>query len=359
VSRDTSNILLLNEIYQVCRLSGNFQGAVKAGKKLILLAPENDYFRLQLANLYLTDKKFKEAKYLLIPLQNKDTTNFYVVKQLGICYDELNNFDSARYYYQKALTIAPFDPPVTNRIINLLLRKEKFEDALRISFSFLSHDSTYLPVVRQKAYCYYLMNVFETAIIDFSKCIAAGDTSLFVMKYTALSFYKQGKYDSAAPYFRKAFYADTTDSFLCYYYGVSEFRGFLGLHIDTAIMYLNRAARMIQPSPKFLSLISKELGAAFSEKGDGAKAAEYYKQAYESTPEENNLLFLIAYQYDYYLNNNEEAIKYYEAFLQSNPNEFSAFIPKEKATGGDDVHSIEMVISYAKYAKDRLAALKK
>jgi tetratricopeptide (TPR) repeat protein len=336
---DSSNIRVLNELVEVYRQSGDQEKAILTSIKITRLDPGNRYFKLQLANLFYSEEEYRQAVTVLLPLYLSDSSSFFVAKQLANCYNELKRSDSAKRFYRRALRITPFDPYVTGKLVNLLIREDDLAMALYWTQLYLSQDSSHIPILKQSGYCYYLLIDFKSAALQLRKCSELGDSSKFTMKYLGLSYYKQEKYDTAVPYFRSAFYADTTDAEVCFYYGVSAYRS---LAVDTGLAYLNRTFRLLMPSGKFLSTLYSELADANTAKGNADTAIVLLKKGLEANPDNNTLRFKIAYQYDYHLRKPYEGLPYYREFL------------KNDSPGQNSVEKLPQQVSYSDYSKNRI-----
>ena len=336
---DSTNVRVLDELVSVYRQSGDPGKAISTCRKIISLVPDNRYFSLQLANLYYASEDFRSAIQTLLPLYLTDSSMFFIAKQLGNCFNEIKRSDSAIYFYRRALRITPYDPNVTGKLVNVFIREDDVAMALYWTQVYLAQDSVNIPILKQSAYCYYLLIDFKSSANRLLECLRLGDSSKFIMKYLGLSYYKQDKYDTASPYFRKAFLADTTDAEVCFYYGVSEYRS---LGVDTGLVYLNRTFRLLMPTPQFLSTLYVELAAANTATGHADTAIILLLKALEAKPENNTLRFKIAYQYDFYLRKPYEALPWYREFLKN-------VIP-----GSQTTENLPQQVSYSDYANNRI-----
>lgn len=353
--KDSSNIIILRELFGIHKNSGNTSEAIRFCRMLIQQDPRNEYYRLQLASLSMLSKNYREAADVLLGLYKTDSSSFYINKQLGSCYDELSVYDSAFMFYHRALDISR-DPYVTNRLANLLIRNQKYPPAVATTMDYLSYDSTFVPVRKQLAYALYLLGNYEFSIDEFTKCIRLGDSSQFTLKYMALGYYRLARYDSALPLLRQLVRADSADPYHSFYYGVSYSR----LPVekpDSGILWLKHAEQLIMPSPKFLSMIYEELGNACGNLHKTDSAIGYYKLSLKYNPENHLATFRIAYLYDRELNKPSEALPYYRDFIKnSDSGGMAGFIPEPNITGST-VNSLQMTMSYQDFAKERVAAI--
>ncbi|MCX6303984.1 MAG: tetratricopeptide repeat protein [Bacteroidetes bacterium] len=339
---DTANIKILNELADVYRQSGDPATAIAICRKVCTLAPGNRYFSLQLASLLYSEENYRQALKVLLPVYMSDSSSFFVAKQLGNCYNELKRSDSAIRFYRRALRIIPFDPYVTGKLVNIFIREDEIAMALYHAQVYLARDSVNIPILKQSGYCNYLLIDFKSAAKQFLECAKLGDSSKFTMKYLGLSYYKQEKYDTALPFFRSAFHLDTTDAEVCFYYGVSAYRS---LAVDTGLVYLNSTLRLLMPPGKFLSTLYSELADANTSKGNADTAVFFLQKALEANPQNNNLRFKIAYQYDFHLRMPYDGLPYYREFL------------KNADPGGQAVANVPQQVSYSDYARKRISEI--
>ena len=353
---DSTNIIILNELMNVYRQSGDMSQAIEICKHIIKLDPENRYFSLQLANLYYYNKEYNQAIIMLLPLYHSDTSDFYVVKQLAYCYDETKQNDSVIFYCQKALKIVPFDPFMTNKLANIFLRENNVNTAFYITAMYLQHDSTNVSILKQNAYCNYLIHDYQASVKQFHECLKLGDSTKFTRKYLGLSYYQQEKYDSASQFFWPVFRSDTTDAEVCFYYGVSECHSH---SVDTGMIYLKRTLDILTPSGQFLSSIYSELANAYTIKGMADTSILFLNKAFEKNPNNNTLRFKIAYQYDYYLHKPYEALPWYREFLKNIPPQLEHDPPDKHYPSVTTVKNgiPEINGTYPDYAKNRIKVI--
>jgi len=340
LGKDTANIQALLEITNVYHQSGQLEMAIKSCRRITALEPDNPFFSLQLTSLYLENEEYKNALSVLQHLYLKDTSDFYVLKQISVCCSEMKATDSAIIFYRKALESKPYDYGVTMKLANVLIRRKDFSSAISLTDNFLSMDSTRPGILKLNGYSRYMLKDYISASKSFSKAFEAGDQSKFLYKYNGLSFYKQDKYDSAAPWFRNAFAADTTDAEVCFYFGVSHFRTFPVS--DTGLIFLRKTLELLTPSDQFMAILYSELAAAYNMTGRIDTALILLQSAYTGSPKNNTLAFKIAYQYDYYLRKPKEALPYYKIFI------------RDLKETEEVLFNHPQQVSYSEYARNRI-----
>ena len=297
---DPENIINLQELVNTFKNLGAFDSSMVYSKKQTVIQPENSFFKEQLAELYYSNKNFIAAINVLKLLDKPN--NFYILKQIGNCYFELENMDSAKVYYTRAGQLFPMDAFVNQKLINTYIKLHDYNMGLEIAEKFLSKDSANTKILKLKAYCYYLLKNYSDAERWFLKCNEKGDSSLFCYRYTALSFFMQEKYDTAVKYFLKAFEIDTSDAEMAYYIGTSAYKSY-NTNTDTGVYYFNKAVALEKHHLQFLSIVYSEMAEAYNNIFQSDTALYMLRRAHEIDPLKKSILFKTAYQYDYWLKN--------------------------------------------------------
>jgi tetratricopeptide (TPR) repeat protein len=326
VKTDSANIKVWFELFNNYRLLGNVALAAYSCKRLLELDPGNRYFSIQLANLYYNADDFERAKMVMIPLYLADTTDYFIVRQIGNCYLELNMPYSAGEFYSKALALNPFDGSTAAKLINLYIKGKDLTRAMKMAETFLTTDSLNIQVLRLYGYSYYLSKDYLMAEKYLLKSIMNGDDSKFARKYLGLTYYKTEKYDLAERQFKHAYVLDTTDSEITFYYGVSAQRSMLP---DTGLIMLRKTLNLIMPSDQFLATLYMELSNAYLSVGNADTAMKILLKAHESFPGNSDILFKIAYHFDYDLREPVKAEPWYREFMAiAQPQEVDSLVPQ-------------------------------
>jgi len=75
--------------------------------RAIQCAPDNTDYKLNFANFLQTSNRHKEAIDILLQLLKNSPKNAHVKFRLGICFQELGDFNKARMYHSEALELNP------------------------------------------------------------------------------------------------------------------------------------------------------------------------------------------------------------------------------------------------------------
>ncbi|MCX6256857.1 MAG: hypothetical protein NTW49_03005 [Bacteroidia bacterium] len=311
---DTAEIRIIKELVTNYKFAGEIDSAIYYELKLTKYYPGNIYFKYQLSDLFLQNEDYESVLNLLLPSYKADTSNFYLIMQIANCYYQLDFLDTAKYFYKKALIKMPYEKNAVSRLANISIKENNYHDAMMITNHYLEKDTDNVAILRLNAYIYYLSGYYDTAIVEFKKCISHNEKSRVTKKYLAMSYYKNGDYELSEPYFKEAWNNDSTETEVCFYLGVAANRSG---DTDTGLVYLTKSLKKLMPPKAFLSSLYSELADANNSLNRNDTALILYKKALEAKPENYSLLFKIAYQYDFYLHMPHDAYKYYEKYLGS------------------------------------------
>jgi tetratricopeptide (TPR) repeat protein len=342
-SSDIKNIIELADCYQSL---GDYKMAQELFFNALKFNPVNDYLIQQLANSYYMDDNFKQARKYYLTAYSADST-FYLSKQLAKCYDNLEIIDTAILFYCKAISLNPSDFQSSYRLANLYKQKEDYKKGISITDSFLDRDSTNIKMLKLSGLLHFLNKNFPGSAERFEQCIAFNDTSDFVNKYLGYSYFRIEKYEKAKDYLEKAYLRDTMNADLCYTLGLScDY----SIYKKLGIKYLNKTIDLVTPAPEFLSRIYQDLAAAYTGYYKYEEALESFLKGYELNPNDTLLIFKIASHYDNWIKDKNEALAYYQKFMETRPKERKS-LPTMHVEGG-------IVVSYYDYVERRMKEIK-
>jgi tetratricopeptide (TPR) repeat protein len=318
-----SNLLAIrpNHVTGMIELANCFKmiGDFKHALSYLLLADSlspNAFIKTERANILFSIDQYDKSAGIFKILLNKDSSNIFLLRSLGRCYDNLGMNDSAIFFYQKTLRINPYDFHSAYRICNIYLRTKAYQSGIDITEKYRAFDSTDVRINRMNAYLYMLKKDYRSSISLFRHCLESKDTSEFVNKYLGISNYKLSIYDTAKIFLERAFLKDTTDAQICNFLGISCTQSFWKkLGID----YLKRAIKLTNPDPVYLAGIYTNLAEACNGFYKYEDALTAFLKAYELNPNDTLLLYRLGVQYDRWVINKELALKFYRQFLKTRP----------------------------------------
>ncbi|MDR3266422.1 MAG: tetratricopeptide repeat protein, partial [Tannerella sp.] len=184
-------------------------------EKLMQIDSTNVFFQVRKADLLYRAEKYPVAleEYFAI---NPEFNPGYLTKSIAMCYDKLNQPDSAKVYFSNAWEIDAKDSFSALSLVKIHLKQEDFQSALIVSEKFISRDSTNIQMNILNAHTYYSLNRYEEAAGRFEKCRLQGDSSLTVNKSLGISYYFLKNDSLAFPCLNQAYSQDTTNTNVLY-----------------------------------------------------------------------------------------------------------------------------------------------
>ena len=316
ISKDSSNYQTYQEAAFCYKLLGNYSRAIRNFQKANRLNPDVVSNTIEIAGIFVSMEEYAKALDIYLGLYRKDTVNIFLIRSTGKAYENLEMTDSARFFYEKAVQLNPFDFQSVIRLCNIDIKLRKYPQAIFITDNYKRFDPLNSKINRLNAYAYYLSDDFVKAIQSFKACIKSCDTTDFTFKYLGLAYFRTETYDSAKIFLEKSFRKDSLNPQTCYALGIactmSKFK-------DEGILYLNKTLELITPSPRFESEVWQHLADAHNKCAQYRKGLQAFLSAYRVTPNDTLLKFRLAVQYDENLKNKKLALKYYAEFMKTRP----------------------------------------
>ena len=341
---DSSDLSILSNMASVYIEKRNLRKAADIYRYIMLINPLNTEAKASLANAYLRMDEDRQAGLLFKQLIATDTANSYYLSQLGTCYYQLNNRDSAVFCFEKALHLNPDDYLTVIRLTNLYIRIGDFQKGLSLTGNYLDNDSSALQVIKLNAYIHFLLGHYEDAVKQYLKSCSYGDSSFMVMKYLGLSYFQKEDMFMAATYLDKAYRMDTADMETCLYLGIST-----GWTMDKGkgIDYLQKVLGIIFPADELVVRIYREIADLYVAWSRPADAIPYYMKILDYNTDNRLVLYKLGSSYEYI--DKEQALNWYIEFMKTrSPDAKSVSVNSEGF----------MVVSYYDIAEKRIRELR-
>jgi tetratricopeptide (TPR) repeat protein len=340
---DSNSVNVLAELINTCQMAGDPKKSIWYGYKALGINSGNRRLRIQLSLNLFGEEEFRKSITVLLPVLSYDTSDVFVLKILANCYNEMQINDSAAFLYQKMLSIDPKNTFAIKKLSNILIRQKDYQGGLNLVNDYLILDSNNASILKLKGFFLYQLKNYTIAKSVFLRCLQLKDTSQFIYKYQGLCLYAEEKFLDAEISFKNAYHADTNDAEVLFYWGVSDARSFFPTE---GIAIMQKAIDKLLPSRSFLSTIYIEISQAYNLTLKQDTGLLMLFKALDINPANKASLFRIAYQYDFYMNDTEKAIEYYELFLNS------GFARKTEFQNGT------INVSYEDYARKRIEELR-
>jgi len=317
-----------------------YKKSIDCYNELLAIDSTNTYFEVRKADLLFRSEKYQLALGAYNRIDSSYNQN-YVTRCIAMCYEKLNQPDSAKAYYCKAWDLNEQDAYSANSLVKIYLKNEDYLPAYSYSEKFIEKDSTNTTMNALNAYVYYNMKYYDIAIQRFQKSLAQGDSSLLVNRSLGLSYYLIGKDSLARPFLQQAFLQDTTNNNVLFNLGKVNYE--LGYYPEAIECFQKMVDNMI-PSDALLFTLYKSLAMAQNLNGAFANALETFQKALDYTQDNNDkmgLFFSMALLSDKELKDYDEAIYYYKEYRRSLFNYQNSLKDEQK----DEIDDVESKLS--------------
>jgi tetratricopeptide (TPR) repeat protein len=296
-------------------------------EKLIQMDSTNTYFQVRKADLLYCAGKYSTAleEYGKI---SPDYNPGYLKKSVAMCYEKINQVDSAGFYFAEAWKSDPKDAFSALSLVKLHIKQDDFVSALNDSEKFISQDTTNMQMNILNAFTYYKMDAYEEAVQGFEKCKAQGDSSLIVNRGLGISYFFLKNDSKALPCLIQAYAQDTTNMIVLYALASANYN--LEKYPE-AVGYYSMLVERAAPNRNALYTYYKGLGMAcekdclFQNAYSNYMAALQYATSFQSM----ELYYLIAQICENELKDYSIVNYYYERYKLS-LNDYTYFLKNEE-----------------------------
>jgi tetratricopeptide (TPR) repeat protein len=164
---DTSISLNIVEVANCYKLTNENNKALIYYEKAAIKFPENKTIQTEIANMHFIIENYGKANKLFFKLYTTDTTNIYIVRNIAKCFDNLDQEDSAVFYFNKVIQLDSIDYQTIYRLCNIYIKKKKYNDALIITEKYIQNDSLNAKINSINAYLYLLKRDYQNSYSKF------------------------------------------------------------------------------------------------------------------------------------------------------------------------------------------------
>jgi tetratricopeptide (TPR) repeat protein len=337
---DTGNVSYRIHVGEMLAKLGRSREAVEVYEDL----RSGDYLDKQhlaeLANLYSLRNDNCRSRDLYLKLLEKDSLNYYFLKQAGKCYLEMDRKDSALLFFENAFRQNPADVYLTCQLANIYLGKKDLENALYSIQKGFVYDTSNLDLLKLRGYLWLLSGEYQRAIWDLENARLQDTGSVFIQKYLGISYHEEKRFEEAREALRLGFKLDSTDAEIAYFLG-SACRW--SKYEEEGVFYYKKSIELRQPDPKDLKNVYIQLAELLKVLHRFDEALDSYGHALEMDPEDNTLYFKIGQVYDQNLNRKKTAIEYYEKYLSKGSTDQQLFNAEEGSSRALEQHVRERI----------------
>ncbi|MCL1934740.1 MAG: tetratricopeptide repeat protein [Candidatus Azobacteroides sp.] len=280
---------------------------------LLRIDSANTYFEVRKADLFYRSEKYALALGAYGRIDSTYNPN-YITRCMAMCYEKLNQTDSAKSYYDKAWESDARDAYSANSLVKIQIKEDDYISAYQNSEKYIQIDSANATMNALNAFIYYNMKYYDIAIERFEKCLQQGDSSLLVNRSLGFSYYLTEKDSLAYPFLQQAFLQDTTNTNVLYILGKTDYK--LGYYSEAIECFL-KIIEKLTSSDVLLCNINKELAVTYEKNGAFDYALEAYHTALNyarDNTEKMELYYSMAVLSENELKNYTPAVAYYKEY---------------------------------------------
>jgi tetratricopeptide (TPR) repeat protein len=216
---DSSNLSFRIAMGTMMYRLGRIREGIEIYETIVAEFQSQDQHLAELANLYAIRKEYAKSLAIYKVLLQKDSLNYYYAKQAGKNLLDMNQPDSAIYYYEYAFSLNQRDVFLAHRLGNLHLHNKDLPTAINRVSTGLSFDSTNLDLLKLRGYLYLHFGLTGPAIVDLQKAWLQDSLSIFTNKYLGMSYYEEKQFDQARITLMEAFRLDSMDAETAFFLG--------------------------------------------------------------------------------------------------------------------------------------------
>ena len=305
---------VLSELADCHFQSGDYESASGTYFLLSSRAPDNILYKIRLMQAYFRLKAFPQSVQAGRDILQLDSIPA-VVSYVGDAFRQMEQADSALWYYRKALALKPMNESVVAKAVNILITKADYDGAVAVMEPFLSEDPDNTTIAPLKGLALYRKGDYEGAVQAFQRQEDIGNDSYPIHYYLGQSYWHTQVTYRAEKELVAAWQIDSSDVNLAYSIAAVRLEAYRSFEKEVK-PWLDKAWDMIQPDPLLASRIQQQYGLAYYRRQDSwDKAIEHYKEAYRYNPKFISALSTIAYCYEI-KKDYKQALKLYEKYLE-------------------------------------------
>ena len=294
--------------------SGDYESAAGTYFMLASLKPDNILYRIRQMQLYARLKAWPQSIQAGQEVLRMDSIPA-VLSSVGDSFRQLEEADSALWYYRRSLALKPINASVVSKAFDVLLRREAYDEAIALTDSYLQADPDNPVVAPLQGLALYRKGDYQAAAGVFQRQLDLGNDTYSIHYYLGQSYWHTDRPYRAHPELQAAWQIDSSDVNLAFTLAAVDIELMLPFQ-DYSKVWLDKAWEMSQPDYALWSRIQQQYGLGYYRlENDYAKAIPYYKEAYRYNPKFISALSTIGYCYEY-LNDYKQALEWYEKYLK-------------------------------------------
>lgn len=294
--------------------SGDYETAAGTYFLLSSRIPGNVLYKIRQMQIYSRLKAWPQSIQAGREVLQIDTIPA-VLGVIGDSFRQMEQGDSALWYYRRSLAYKPMNEAVLSKAVNVLLSADQYDEAVAITDPFLAEDPDNTTIAPLKGLALYLKGNYKEAVKVFQRQEEIGNDTYPIHYYLGQSFWHENVTYRAEQELLAAWQIDSSDVNLAYSIAAVKAEA-LRLFEDDVKVWLDKAMDMLQPDPVMMSRIHQQYGVGYFRRQDSwDQAIEHYKEAYRYNPKNISALSTIGYCYEYN-KDYKNALEWYEKYMK-------------------------------------------
>ena len=294
--------------------NGAYENAAGTYFMLSSLSPDSILYKIRMMQAYYRLKAYPQSVQAGRAVLQLDSIPA-VVSYVGDAFNQMEQADSALWYYRKALALKPMNESVLSKAMGILLSKEDYDGAIRISEPFLAEDPDNTTIAPLKGVAYYRKGDYDSAVNVFQRQEDLGNDTYPIHYYLGQSYWHTLVIYRAEKELLAAWQKDSSDVNLAYSIAAVKTERFRPFKEEIK-PWLDKALEMLEPDHAVLSRIHQQYGLGYYKlQNSWDQAIKHYKEAYQYNPKYISALSTIAYCYQQ-KKEYKQAIEWYEKYLK-------------------------------------------
>jgi len=291
--------------------SGNYPKAEEELVRLQQIDSNNYQANLLLAKTYSVQNKYQESLDIYTKLNQQDSLNPYIHKQMGNLKKRMQNFIGSLASYLKAHDLNPNDLSVLVHIIQQFYEMAAYQQALGYANKGLDTFPNNNMLLKKKAQVLIGLGWYENALTILKDLKARKQLSAAENKQLGICYMQTRQYEQALTAFTNCGPGFEKDPMVNFYTGVCYAR--LEQH-EKGIKFLEDALFYVTPEIK--ASMHLYLAKSYGITRQFEKSVDSYKKYFEMDNTNPDILYEIATTYEEYGENKNKALAYYSKFIQ-------------------------------------------
>ena len=293
--------------------SGDYETAAGTYFLLSSRVPGSVLYRIRKMQIYSRSKAWPQCVQAGREVLQLDTIPA-VLNVIGDAFRQLEQPDSALYYYRRALAYRPWNANVVSKAVGILIDARDYDGAIALAGQFLAEDPDNAIVAPLKGLAHYRKGDYEDAVQVFQRQEDIGNDIYQIHYYLGQSYWHTKVIYRAEQELIAAWQIDSSDVNLAYSIAAVKAENYRPFEEDIK-PWLDKALDMLQPDASTLSRVHQQYGLGYYKTMKyWDKAIEHYNEAYRYNPKFTSALSTIAYCYEL-KKDYKQALTWYEKFL--------------------------------------------